>query len=645
MDEQAEIQQQWYRTSLRVGNTMFYQVEFDKPKVEINTVDLERCIKCQGYLNCYTEIIAPGTRWTCNMCGSENVTDKPFTYLNNSYRGGERIEVYNKATFDHPALTNNIYELEAPEGFNLKSTDAPTLIFNIEVTIQAQKNELLEPLLTSIKDTLRTALNEGVYDIRTRVAFLFFNDNLFVLNRNKTFTVITAAMPQILKDEVTFSLYEDIDVLFSLFDDILKYFSNIQSNGNCLLQSVQFISSVFKSGTIFTFLSSMPNTGSGALKESNTLIENETYKKVAQGLNIKALSFNLFMCTKQTLEFAQFRSLIKTGGQVFHYTNFDGGDSTYTAKLYADLNELVNNDLFYNCLMRIRVSEGNTVRQVFGNNFKRNSDLFAIANYNPKHSISFEIQGETRKYTQIAMVRVRKNGLKTIRIATFYHENELGSTEQIALGYMQIALEKEFNKQGTGDIFLDQTLKSFINGTDSLLNRNELALYFSAYKKNLVLDKSISSDFRAYYNYLFTNSSIAVCDKITYPRLYDLYGDGQYLSLTKNSINDGSIYILDAGINIYIFIGRDNVTYTEYFDGEITSGVCLLDNIKNTEQGNFLTKTLEFFTATTDIKPKYLLILDSEQTPLSEIFRKHLYDDSIRNKPDAMTYYNSLLNN
>ncbi|OQS55256.1 SEC24 [Ecytonucleospora hepatopenaei] len=645
-NNQEEIQ--WYRQSPKVLNSTFYTVEFDKLQLPINVFELERCVKCQGYLNCFCEIIAPGQKWICVLCGSENRVDVPFTYLNNNYRQTETVEFYNKITFEHPMLTSNIFEIEAPEGFNIKSTDAPTLVFNIEVTLQSERNALLPSLLTSIKESLKAAVEEGKYDTRTKVAFIFYSDHLFVLNKNKTMTAITGAIPQVLRDEICFNLYEDFEEMTNLFNSLETYFANTHTNGNCLLQSMQFISSVFKSASVYTFMCSMPNTGSGMLKESNKLVESEAYKKVTISMDIKAIAMNLFMCTKQTLELAQFRSLVSTGGQIFHYTNYDGEDSTYTEKLYADLNELINSEVSYNALMRIRASEGLVVKRKVGNFIQRENNLCAFANYNSKHSISFEVQGDQDKYVQIAMVRTRKNGIKTIRIATFFNrtpENCFNSINQCALGFMQIAQEKEFIKQGTGGIFLDQTLKSIINDSSLKISNHELAMFFSAYKKNLIFDQSISSDFRAYYAYLLTNSSISICDKISYPLLVDLTNLESALPLSKNSINDESIYLLDSGVNLYIFIGKNNENYGEFFEEVPVSGLCLLDNFSQNENGKYLAETIAWLTNGCTIKPKYIVVVDRENSPLSEIFRKHLYDDSQKNIPDAMTYYNSLLNN
>lgn len=648
--ENEENHVQWYRASPKVINSTFYTVEFDKLNLNLETMDLERCTKCQGYLNCYCEVLSPGQKWVCVLCGNVNETNNYFIYKNNNFRQAEAVEDYNRMTFEHPALMTDIYELEAPEGFNIKTTDAPILVFNVEVTIQAQRNGLLPSLFTSIKESLQRVINNNVYDSRTRVAFLFYADNLYMLNNNTEVTVVTGAMPQMLKNEISFNLYDDFNTYTEIFDKLEEYFARVQSNNNCLLQSIQFITSVFRSASVYSFVCSMPNTGSGVLKESNKMAEAEAYLKVSSGLEIKSIAVNIFMCTKQTLEFAQFKPITKTGGQVFHYTNYDGEDSTYTEKLHCDLTNLINSNVSYCCLMRIRTSENLTLNKVFGNCIKRSNGLISYGNFNANHAISFMVQGEQGGYIQMAMVRTRNTGIKTIRIATIKASDRTSpfynNTNQCALGFFQMAIDKEISKPGTGGVYLDQTLKNILNSNENnCINKSELAMYFSAYKKNRLMDQSISTDFRAYYAYLFTNSFISVSDKLTYPILLDHYNTEQMLPLSRQSINDNSIYIMDAGIYVYIFVGRDNETYKECFDGDVTSGLCLLDNLSSTEQGKFMAQTISWLNSSSNINPKYILVLDREGTPLSEIFRRHLYDDAQKNIPNAMSYYNGLINN
>lgn len=642
---------EWYRVSCKYNNLTFITVEFDAMDININTMPLIRCLSCQSYLNCYCEVINPGMQWKCSLCNMINQVEQPFIYKNNSYRQTEQIEIYNRQTFENIPLISELYELEAPENFNVKTTDPPIICFLIDISLEGRKNKLLDSVIHAIKECLKEAILENAYDCRTRVALFFFSEHVYILNKTGTISVITGAMPLLLNHEVSFGLFtEDFEILDELIEKVIEYFNKMEANNNNnILAAIKLISMCFRSGSIYSFISSMPNSGISSLKPNNRFVINNEYKQILESLQTKSIALNLFMCTKTTLEYGQMRILTQGGGQVFHYTNYDGDDPIYTEKLFTDLNNAINGEIYYNALMRVRVSEGVTIRKVRGNCISRGNDLFAFPNYVSAHSISLELSSENQYIVQLAMIRTRKNGLKTIRVCTLNSKNinETG-IQELALGLFHNAIEKEIDKEGAGSTYLDTTLKSMFKSEDSIIihNRNILASYFSAFKKNLLMDNTIAIDFRAFYVYLFMNSTIEILDRISYPVLININNTVECLNLSLNSIIDDQIYIMDCGINLFVFIGQTNETYHEIFDIDNNislSGITLFENIKDNKFGKFVNELIIYFTTNKKVKPRYILVHDREHSVYSEIFRRHLYDDQFKKVPDVLTYYNEML--
>lgn len=662
MDQEASEQhgEEWYRISPHNNGSQYFSVEFDSVDLPVSNLPLNRCVKCQAYINCYSEIISPGMQWKCALCETINQAEQPFVYKTNTYRQAEPVNLYNRRTFDSELLTSPIYEIEAPENFSVKTTDPPVLCFLIDVSMESRRCLLIESAVNSIKGVLEQAVADGTYDTRTRVSFFFFSEHVYVLNTDGAISVVTGAMPKLMSNDISFHLFSnpaqgqnanEVPDYTNLLDLCIQYFSNDShaNNYNNVLAAAKLASSSFRSGALYVFMSSMPNSGVSLLKQTNKFLTGEEYKKVLEILNNRQMAFNLFMCTRSALEFAQMSVVTKGGGQVFHFTNFDGGDPIYTEKLYNDLCALVNSEIFYGALMRIRTPEGCSVKRVFGNNVPKGNNLFSYANYVPSSTISFEISSQIENpIIQMAMIRIRKNGLKTIRVITL-HNSGRGTSDnsiaQLALGYYQESINKEIAKSGTAQIFLDSSLKSLFNSSNPIIqqSKNLLTTYFSSYKKNLFLDSGIATDFRAFYGYLFQNAPIEVVERMSYPLLVDLENTEAQLNLSGQSLSDQGLYLLDCGINIFLFIGRSNESHADLFTSEVTSGVALFDNLSKKDLGVFMGEMITYLTGTKKLKPRFIIVHDRENSPYSEIFRKHMYDDSMRGIPDVMTYYNTIV--
>ncbi|ORD93562.1 SC24A [Enterospora canceri] len=630
--------------SANVGGTIHVVADFDRNESQIQAIPLHRCTNCQGYLNCFCEVVSPGLKWQCVLCKRVNVVTDPFVYRDNAYRQAEAVEDYNRRTFEFVPLVDDVYEIEAPENFSIKTTEPPALVFVVDCSLEARRCGLLESVLDSVKESLEHAISTNCYDARSRVAFFFYAEHAYVLNRNGSITCVTGPMPIMLKEEMSFNLYEETKAVLAGMEGVLGHFGRIESGHTNLLAAVQLAATAFRSGTIYAFISSMPNSGIGALKQKSTLLPHEEYAKTGRILNSRNISLSLYMCTRMPLEYAQMRPLVVGGGQVYHYANYDGTDPVYVEKLHSDLRNQICSKTAYNALLRIRCSDGAGVRHVFGNCIERGNNLFGYPNYSPSHSICFNVDVGTRSepvYFQMAMIRVNQLGIKTIKVQTIRaNGSEGGDPLYSAMGCFQNAVEKELVKQGTGRVFLDQSLKTLFS---TGLDKTALSTYFSAYSKNLVLDQSISSDFRAYYAYLFTNSSIEVLAAMSYPTLINVADAEVALPLSQASLVSDGLYLMDSGVNLYLYAGEGYDT-RGLFSEEVTSGVTLFDCFSDNELGRYVGELISYFTERRAIKPRYILVLENEKSSYGEIFRKHLYDDPMRGLPSAMEYYNRNIN-
>src|SRR5690606_19584804 len=79
-------------------------------------------------------------------------------------------------------------------------------------------------------------------------------------------------------------------------------------------------------------------------------------------------------------------------------------------------------------------------------------------------------------------------------------------------------------------------------------------------KKSIPLrpDTATPTDFRAYYMYLFSNSHAKIIDLMLYPILLSLADSNVVpLNLSMSSLTTTGLYVLDTGVNIFFYIGRE----------------------------------------------------------------------------------------
>ncbi len=104
----------------------------------------------------------------------------------------------------------------------MKTPDPPILCFLIEVTQESQRLGVLNAVLDSAKEVLRN-IN---YDPRTKVSFIFFNENTYVLNNNNTITVISKDLPLVLSERLLFSTIDALSI-----KGVQEYFQDKNQQG------------------------------------------------------------------------------------------------------------------------------------------------------------------------------------------------------------------------------------------------------------------------------------------------------------------------------------------------------------------------------------------------------------------------------
>lgn len=654
----------------KIKNTaipFFFSVDFRNEETFVPFIKetLIRCGKCNAYLNPYVEVIMPGYKWACNLCSFVNESQIPFQMkerkicenVNDPYTNS----AFNKTYFVREELKNDVYELEAPESFNVSTADAPTFCFLIDVSLESLRLGVLSSVLNCIKETLKN-LN---YEQRTKFAFVFFNESVFVLNNNFTFTVINGEVPLVLSEKILFSLNPEFNLVTEIdFDKIEKYFSGKKSPNSHYLLAVKTAVQIFRSATFFSFISVAPNTLESKLLPSNSLsCDNKEYKTVAESLVAKNICANLCIMARTSVEFSSLKVLSQfTGGQVFHYSNYDGNDAVSTSKFFSDFMDYFNSTVTFGGICRIRCNEGVVLKDAYGNFYQKRPDLLSYSNFNPAHNINFSIQFfnnvKNALFIQIAMISVSKTGAKVIRIMNLFIPimNTLYESCNANAIAHSLALEcfyYESRKKLGGASHLDDRLSliwSEIKKERGSIPENlaNLPLLVLSLKKSIPLrpDSSTPLDFRGYYMYLLSNASTKVVDLIIYPLLLDITSQNVVpLMLSVSCIDDRSIYILDTGVNMFFYVGKkaDSSVVASLFEDSKT-GPIIFSPPEN-DFSKYVSELILFLLNSRVIKPRYILVRGNETSVYNDIFFSYMYNDSMHHLPSSVEFLNNINKN
>lgn len=657
------------QTKLRNSAIPFFlSVDFqnDDESVPIIKETLIRCEKCKTYLNPFVEIINPGYKWKCNMCTTINEVSIPFQMkerrLCENTSDPFLNAAFNKTNFIREELTNELYEIEAPDTFNITTPDQPIFCFLIDVSAEAMTLGVLSSVLNCARETLKAV----EYDKRSKVAMIFFNESAYIFNANKTFTVVNGDVPLILSERILFSL--DKDEPGSFFDidftKIEKYFEDKKSRNIDYLFALKVCVQAFRSATIFAFVSSAPNFGEGRVESSNSLVcKNNRYKDVAESLVRKNVCCNLFVMARSSVELSTIKIPTQyTGGQLLHYPNYDGGDVVSTSKFYCDLNDYFGRETSTGAVCRIRANEGIVLKTVYGNFYQKGSDLLSYANYNPVHNINFTIQFyndvKPALYLQIAMARVVKDGRKLIRVmnicipvnqASFY---ECCDAYAIAHCLCLDSFYYESKKKLGGKEHIEGRLTDIWqemrvnNGQipDSLYN---LPTYVLSIMKGIPLrpDVATPADFRGYYMYMLSNYHVKIVDLMIYPVLLNIVsGNVAPLPLSLKSIDNTGLFILDTGVTIFFYVAAacDAASVASLFEN--TAVGPFIFNPPPNDFSKYVSELVVFLTNNRKIKPRFVLAMEQNTSVYNDIFFSYMFEDSSYQLPTALEFRNHLEN-
>ncbi|WUR05084.1 protein transport protein SEC24 [Vairimorpha necatrix] len=647
---------------------------FNEEDIPISDEEIIRCSSCKSYINPFIQILSPGFKWKCNICLSLNELTSPFFMTNRkmAYQNTDKFKLEENAitnynSYDRVELRSTVYDTYAPDTYLVRSPSPLTFCFLIEITYESLKNEMYQVIINTILDSI----DSSAFDPRSKMMFMFFNSEIHLLDKKMNLTVITdtSFVPYFIKDDYLFSLNEKIQ-----FDNLTRHFLEMKSTknnyGDCLKTAHSI---VCKSGAmILSFLCTPPNFGPGAINPSKSLkTDNIFYKELSQLFSKHLISVTQFLFPKLNIDLPTLSVLSKsTGGMLYYYPNFDGSDLVFATKLNKDLVDYFDLRMSHDSVCRIKTSKDVFIKEYNGSLTQRTIDLLSFPGFLPPHTFNIDLEVVDNIKAdgisvQVALMRTTKNGTRMIRVINFkipvYDIPFYESIDSYAIS-RSLALKSfyhEIQKKESGSAYISASLISILRAyskTTNSFNVNNLPDKLS-HLPLLVLSlcKSIPLrpvsytplDFRSYYMYLLGNSYPNLIDTIIYPTLLPLHHEEiSQQNLTLDCLETNGLYLLDTGVTIYFFIGKDCPQEISdlLFDPDQMTGRFIFDPPEN----DFSMRVIEIIN---DLKkdrflnPFYVFIKDDGSANLQrEIFFTHFYEDSLHGMPSYAKFVEMIKN-
>lgn len=663
-----------------------------------------RCTKCRGYISPYCEILSPGEQWRCALCRCLNTVDTPFIsqggFLNQDGFHPLRNYLFNAENMRDERLVNMKLEMDASNAY-LKQ---PSYIFVIECTSDAYKRGVVSSVCSTLRRNMKCLGG-------ARVGVVFYAKTLCIVGHSGAVVVSDFDhLPVFNMDDVLFDAHSvpDLEMTAEFLGREAcadSDFGGVMNVVHAMLNKsggsvVAFLSTVPNRGK-----------ASLVGPAASLRCKNDYYKTMAAAFSKSniSLSYYVFSCKNADLPSLSLLSRF-TGGFLAYFPNFDSNEPTFPHKLDRHVHMFMSRKKAYEGVLKVRGSNVQ-ISDYFGNFHLKTNDVLALCTVNFEHSVTFgfkmnesvaelktrnsgkddlieinkilneigesdacglsctseesgdlEERGDRTAFVnnflmnaddwvvfQVAVMYNDEKGSRRLRTNNFVVpvvKTRLAMVNEYAMAhfvFLKAINEEMGGKSGLAmvDKFVEEMIESKCLG-----NMGKLML---SIKKSVVLRPVLYTpmDYRAFYVYLVLTSPLKLINRLIYPLLYDVATE-ERKDLTLDNLDIDSFYVLDAGYNLFFFVGTGVETNPEVlemvdkcFDDEVTGRIVLKEY--DNEYSKHLNSFVERLRQGTHLDPNYYYIRDDGSSNVyKDIFFSYFYDDSGHNLEDVGEYMRNI---
>ncbi|KAI9307464.1 Sec23/Sec24 trunk domain-containing protein [Cunninghamella echinulata] len=585
----------------------------DDPVPVVSDSVISRCRRCRTYINPFVTFVEGGQRWKCNMCFLLNDVPAAFDYDAHTQQQADR--------WKRPELNYGCVEFVAPTEYMVRPPQAPAFVFILDVSYSAIQSGMLATAARTLLDTLERLPND---ENRTNVAIITVDSALHFYNFSETLEepemLVVADLEDVFLPQpinLLANLTRSMDRIKTLLEKLPDMFKDTVNVNNALGPALQAAFKMLSAngGKIICLQSTLPNTGTGALKsredvkllgtaKETTLLNPASpfYKSFAVDCSRSQVACDMLVFGGQYADVATLSCLPHyTGGQTYYYPGFNAARSEDALKFAHEFSELLSEQIGLEAVIRIRASRGLRMNAFHGNFFIRSTDLLALPNVprDQNYCVEVVLEDELKTPTvcfQTALLHTASNGERRIRVVTLC----LPVTNSMSELYASVNQKAVAAYLGTKAV--ERALTSKLDDArDAIVNK--LVDMFGVYKThvlgsaqgstpqltvpdNLKLlpalalglikhdglrqSSQIPSDMRSNAMNLLRTMPLQLLLPYIYANFYSLHNmppeAGEFtengvifppvLNLTMERIEAHGCYLLENGQNIYLWVGR-----------------------------------------------------------------------------------------
>ncbi|KAG0172660.1 COPII subunit [Apophysomyces sp. BC1034] len=585
----------------------------DDPVPVVTDSVISRCRRCRTYINPYVTFVEGGQRWKCNMCFLLNDVPAAFDFDAQTQQPADR--------WKRAELNYSCVEFVAPTEYMVRPPQAPAFVFVLDVSYSAVQSGMLATAARTILDSLDRLPNQ---ENRTKFGLITVDSTLhfYNLNSNRTEPQMLVVsdlddifLPQ--PDDLLVNLTESREVIGSLLERLPEMFKDTVNVHNALGTALQAAFKMVSAngGKIICLQSTLPNTGTGALKpredvkllgtaKETTLLNAASpfYKSFAVDCSRSQVACDMLIFGGQYSDVATLSCLPHyTGGQAYFYPGFNASRTEDALKFAHEFSELLAEQIGLEAVIRIRASRGLRMSAFHGNFFIRSTDLLALPNVPRDQSYCVEVSIEDDIKTpavcfQTALLHTTCFGERRIRVITLCLPVTNSIAELYGSANQQAIITYLANKGVERGITskLDDARDAITNKVVDLLGVYKThvlgsgqgstpqltvpdnlkllpALALALIKHDGLRQTSqIPTDLRSNAMNLLRTMPMQLLIPFLYPNFYSLHNmppeAGEIsehgvvfpptLNLTAEKLEPHGCYLLETGQNMYLWVGR-----------------------------------------------------------------------------------------
>nr|GAT59275.1 SEC23 SEC24 family protein [Mycena chlorophos] len=598
------------------------------PLVDFGEEGPPRCENCRGYINPWCVWEQGGSAWKCNLCGhSTRVASSYFCHLDANLRRvdhDQRPEL-NVGTVDF-VVPSDYWATNPPQRLSMPyfSLDPPPtgprqpqplrFVFAFDVSNESVQSGALLSACTTLHDALSSFPPQSSLAILTFDQTLHFYDlssdsapMLVVSDIDEVFIPLRTGLFVNPVDRRT-----TIEVLLKAIPERFTSMPHVHSAlGPALRAGLAALAGC--GGHIVVFQSTMPTIGAGALpgepqeanmydtpKEAQLYAPRDnTWREIGADCAEEGIGVSMFLTMGRYIDVASIGAVASlTGGELFFHPRFN--PARESSVLQSQLRRLIERTTGYNCLMRVRVSNGLRITDQFGNFSKRGAtDLeFGVLDADKAISVTFQHSGRLNvrgnAYVQSAVLYTSVDGQRRVRMCNValpvvelawnvFKMADIDATVYYLARHAiaQMSTEKMVNirddlTENCSSILLAYRNKcANTSSVDQLIlpeSFKSLPVYTLAIQKSKCLRaRNVSSDVRNYWAHRMMSMSVRNVMHTLYPpllALHDLSPEAGFPDPTTNrlvmpeTMRDShtymeahGVYLMDNGEMMVLWIG------------------------------------------------------------------------------------------